>query len=106
MDQLFASTDEIRLGSIVSSLMYPSYHNTALSSYIHNVDKQYDRDKRCMERNVFYAGIFAAIMTDDANRTVVTKKSATRAFDAFHINNRSVFNTFIYELLEDKDSVM
>jgi hypothetical protein len=106
LDAWFASADEVPIRQLESKVVYSYHSNTSLSSYIRNIDVAFDRSYRCTERNVFYASIFLILAGDDKERTVLTRQSVSRAFDAFQINNRSIFNTFIYELLEDKDSVM
>jgi hypothetical protein len=106
LDAWFASADEVPIRQLESKVVYSYHSNTSLSSYIRNIDVAFDRSYRCTERNVFYASIFLILAGDDKERTVLTRQSVSRAFDAFQINNRSIFNTFIYELLEDKDSVI
>lgn len=106
MDEWCAQSPEIPLHKWYSEVGYGYSNRSYLSSYIHNSDPEMDNSNRCAERNVFYAGVFCVLMADDVKRTVITRESATRAFDAFHIDNRSLFNTFLYELLEDRESVM
>ena len=104
MDGWFENVATIPIDKFGNTLVY---WNGNLQQYLYDEPEDYDRDSHTIKRPAFYASIFSVLCVDEPNdRLAVTKQSATRAFNAFQIDNRSIFNAYMNQLLRDKDSVM